>query len=787
MFRLNITHKFLLYLLLTSVFPLLVVGVSSYQISRDTIQDQVRNYTLELVSQQADYVDTIFDGVESLIANISGVDDIKNTLADDEAINSEYTRLSTQARIGYILTGYANLKGLVSIDIYSASGNTHYHVGDTLNTESMDIAARERIFAAAARAGGLIVWTGIEDNINVSSKHQKVITAVKELRTIDSDTLQERPIAYLVINYDVDSLHAYFGEVDLGDGTFFLMVDPSHRAVLHTDKSKIGKPVAPEFVERLDKERDTFIEFIEGNDMFVSYSRTARQDWLLMSFIPVSKLTARAVTIRDNTILIVAICFAFVMATAYLFSRGVVSPIRRMTEVFKRIQDGSIDWNTRLPKGPRDEIGELITWFNTFLDSLVAKNRTEVELMQAKEAAEAANRAKSQFLANMSHEIRTPMNGVIGMTELALATDLSDEQREYLDIIQTSAIMLLDLLGDILDFSKVEAGKLELTPGYFRLRDTLGEILKTMSVRAQQKDLELDYLVAPEVPDTLIGDSRRFGQIVINLVTNAIKFTERGEIAVRVAVESRTADTIVLRTSVSDTGIGIPEHKQAEIFEAFSQADASSTRSHGGTGLGLAISTRLAALMEGKVWVESQAGQGSTFHVTTRFGVASESSRAAHPGEPASDHGRHAGDSRAGDSTAPHDKRLRILLVEDNPINQKVVTLLLSKRGHRVILSENGQEAVQLLARAPGSFDLVLMDLQMPGMDGFEATAAIRQQEQGSRLPIIALTAHAMKGDRERCLRAGMDGYLSKPIRAEKLYQVLRDLAPPERSTEPDS
>jgi signal transduction histidine kinase/ActR/RegA family two-component response regulator len=778
MFRLNITRKFLLYLLLTSVFPLLVVGVSSYQISRDTIQDQARNYTLELIGHQADYVDTIFDGVESLISNISGVDDIKNTLANDQAINSEYTRLTTQAKIGYILTGYANLKGLVSIDIHSVGG-THYHVGDTLNTEVTNVEVRERIFAAAARSSGLIVWTGIEDNINASSKHRKVITAIKELRSIDSATLQERPIAYLVINYDVDSLHEHFGEVDLGDGTFFLMVDADHRVVLHTDKSKIGKRIDPAFIQRLDKDQDTLIESIEGRDMLVSYSRTSRKDWLLMSFIPVSKLTARAVTIRNNTILIVAICFAFVIATAYLFSRGVVSPIRRMTEVFKRIQDGSINWKTRLAVGPRDEIGELITWFNTFLDSLVAKNRTEEELVQAKEAAEAASRAKSQFLANMSHEIRTPMNGVIGMTELALDTDLTDEQREYLEIIQSSAISLLDLLGDILDFSKVEAGKLELTPGHFRLRDVLSEILKTMSVHAHQKHLELSHAVAPEVPDALIGDPRRFGQIVINLIANAIKFTEQGEIAVRVAVESRTSDTILLRTSVSDTGIGIPEHKQTEIFEAFSQADASSTRSHGGTGLGLAISARLATLMEGKVWVESQVGQGSTFHVTTRFGVATVSSRASHPDETAPD--------RAPGSRADDPRNLRILLVEDNPINQKVVTLLLSKRGHSVVLAGNGQQAVQRLAEEPGSFDLVLMDLQMPGMDGFEATAAIRQQEMGGRVPIIALTAHAMKGDRERCLRADMDGYISKPIRAEKLYQVIRDLTPPELPPGPDS
>jgi len=877
----GVIARLIVYLALIGILPPLVVGIASYHVSQHIVRQEMQRHTVQLLQAQRDYLESQVDQIEGLIANVLGVEAITETVGRRDVDLDAYNQLVTQARIGYLLDGYMNVRGLVSIDIFTDDGR-HYHVGDTLDVHSVDESQRDALFAAAAHDPDAILWDGIGANVNGKSRFRRVIAAARAINVFNGPEQGSRVAGLLLVSQDVNYLYDAFRSLEADMPGRLLVIDGKDRILYHRDLALIGTQVLSSLSAALSGGHGTVKRMIAGDEMLVSEVTSPRTGWRLVSVVPLKELDARSLPIWQTATLAIIACLLVIAVASLSLSRSVVVPLRRISHGFHELQRGHVASLRPLPTAGHDEVGDLTMWFNTFLESwgarerseaalresetrfrilheasftglcvhyegilldanqalcrefgrdyegiigarlsdllapdtptetlnrlvrgeangmdveavradgsrfpaelssrtmpfrgkaahvvdvrnIEARKRAETDLGRLKNEAEEANRAKSQFLAAMSHEIRTPMNAVLGLAYLLQSRPLGPAEDDMVRKISNAGRSLLGIINDILDFSKIEAGRLELEHAPFRLGDVLDNVASIMSSAVGTKTIELIVGSVPIGAMFLKGDALRLEQVLINLATNAIKFTEVGEVALTVRLADTRPGQLDLRFAVRDTGIGIPPEKQEEIFSAFSQADDTTTRRFGGTGLGLTISRRIVALMGGSISLASAPGKGSEFSFVVPLAVDEQGAVLPPP-------------SLAG---------LRVLIADDHPVARDMLAEVARSMGWSTAVTSSGDGAVAqaLAATAAGTpFDVLLLDWQMPGTDGLTAAARLRAALGEHQPPaIIMVTAHNKEHLLSHVLAGVVDAVLSKPVTASAMYngvgQARRKLA----------
>lgn len=886
----RLTTKLITVLLLVSVVPLSLLGVSSFVILRNVLLEQSQENSQRIVDGLAAYQHLYIKQVEALASSITSNDSINNALfnVDELEATDSFVELNTRANMGYALANYSGLPGVVSIDLFSLKGH-HFHVGDTLDAGAVSAVEQQRLFKLASANSLKSHWLGIVPNFSRTAQNKHVQIVVKAVRHYSAKEGKSVIAGLLVIALD-DSVMRNFVEAS-ANKLQLLQIDNAGNLIFHQNRELIGKPLSADFLVLITQKNVNKTIHLDNADYLINVINRPNQNGHSVVLLPIDFIEKINRKLSFISAFALLMCSAIVTIFAVYFIRKVINPIRDVSSGFQLMAtDGNDETQAGVSPGTGNEIDQLVSGYHQYRHSIQA-------LRAARRAAEAASEAKSTFLATMSHEIRTPMNGILGMLKLLGNTDLNTRQADYTSKAEMATKALLGIINDILDFSKVEAGKLELEYTEFSLNTLLHELSVILPTNLGKKNLDVLFELDPRLPSTLIGDALRLRQILINLMGNAIKFTEKGEVILSIALVERHHNQqgqqqVELEIVVQDSGIGIPASKLEYVFQGFSQAESSTTRRFGGTGLGLSISKKLIELMGGQLHVESEIGKGSRFSFVITL-AASSTSVPALASELKDDHpplrvlvvddnattrlihrrmveslGWSCESFSSGEAalirlnqsdkepiqlvmldqempdldgwetlrrlrqlttTAPmvimvsstnlefvtqqnterpdgylvkpitaavlYDsvsqaqgrgvshrpvldaarvlQDLRILVVEDNLLNQQIAFELLTQNGAQVDIAGGGIAGVTQAVEAEPPYQVILMDMQMPDIDGLEATRRILAYPKMHAIPIIAMTANAMASDREACLAAGMVDHVGKPIDLDELIRTL--------------
>ena len=771
-------------LLLTSILfamiilPLMAYYFVSYWTTERSILATGSRHSLEILRNHRDQLALQLDQIDDLAANLSQSEEISNVLAKQGRLDtgSNYDALATKARMGYLLSNYRNLNGLVSIDVYSTHGS-HFHVGDTLTETDERSDLLRVLWDRTLGSTDPVTWHGVEDNVHRDSSTAKVITATKMLMRSDPSRPQAVPVGMLMINYSTDYLYDHFHSADIGRNAYLLVIDKYQRLIYHPDKRQIGTTINQDFGRLLQGPSGSFLQRLGATDVLLSYEYVQGKDWYIVSIVPKETLLATMRGIRRAGFIMLLISAVLIILYVRLFAARVLKPIGAIADGFRSVQMNLVSpaWRMEKPKSLK-QITDLVGWFNTFLDNTEKRQESETKLRVAVDAlkeahsqlqdmnlrleertrqAEVANAAKSEFLANMSHEIRTPMNGVLGMAELLAGTRLDPEQKDYLQAINGSGEALLSLLNDILDFSKIEAGQLTLESTPFNLEQVVFDVSELFRSKLNKRGVELLVDFDPATPPAVIGDPGRIRQVLANLLSNAIKFTEKGHVLVEVRSEAG-AEGRIYHLAVRDTGIGIAKDKQAKLFRPFIQADSSTARRFGGSGLGLTLVSRILEAMGGSIRLESEEGVGTSLLATVPFRPDPQAVGCETPW------------SLAGK---------RILVLDDLAVNRRLLCAQLAARGAETEAAGSGREAFERIYQeleAGRPFDAATVDLRMPGgMDGSAFADGVRSDPRIASMVLVLLTSTDMAASTIQEAGPDFDGYLFKPVNGITLAKAL--------------